>query len=94
MKVAACTFLALSGGVPAVAGHGLRHQNRHAPRKDSVFLQKLPMDADDFGGYEYGDRMVHARDADSSDYSPEQFLRADDGRDGMSKTADMSAATE
>merc|ERR1712187_192173 len=44
-------------------------------------------------GYEYGDREVHARDADSSDFSAEQFLRVDDGRDPISRTANMDAAT-
>merc|ERR1719188_358866 len=64
----------------------------HAAHKKA---KRFPGDeADDDGdGYEHGDREAHARDADSSDFSAEQFLRADDGRDPMSRTAQMDAAT-
>merc|ERR1719373_485301 len=67
---------------------------RTGRRARAMKVHRLPRDADDMDGMEYGDREAHARDADSSDYSAEQFLRVDDARDGMSKTANMDAATE
>jgi hypothetical protein len=43
--------------------------------------------------YEYGDTSVHARDADSSDYSVHQFLSADEGRDPPKARGDDDQAT-
>jgi len=71
--------------------HALARNDRlnieETPGSD-VFIQRskasrrqFPLGNDD-DGYEYGDRQLHARDADSSDYSVRQFLASDDGRDG------------
>jgi hypothetical protein len=54
--------------------------------------KKIPGDDDD-ADYEYGDKEVHARDADSSDYSVHQFLTTDDGRD-TPKSGDDDQAFE
>lgn len=52
--------------------------------------RQVPEDAGD-DGYEYGDKEVHARDADSSDYSVHQFITADDGRDAPKMADDDQA---
>merc|ERR1719469_1136528 len=41
-------------------------------------------------GYEHGSTEMHARDADSSDYSVNQFLGTDDARDAPDMTASIS----
>merc|ERR1719188_510826 len=89
-------LVALSFVPSAQSGVTFLHKqsDQHRAGQHASHTKKwFPGQEDDQEGYEYGDREAAASDADSSDYSAEQFLATDDGRDPISKTANFDAKT-
>ena len=63
------------------------HQLASVSKRACASSSRLPTDGDKDGPeFKYDDNELHARDADSSDYSIHQFPVADDGRDGPKST--------